>query len=130
MLAQKDWSAALALEKRMYLRLGEVQELTGEMADAMSRQDRVSVQMFLSMRQEQINELREIKDLLRKQCRALPPEDGERLRSVLSGTRRETGEGEALSTQVDRTRALLERVLQADQALSRRMGGKKSFYDG
>ena len=96
----------------------------------MSRQDRVSFQMFLSMRQEQINELREIKDLLRKQCRALSPEDGERLRSVLSGTRRETGEGEALSTQVDRTRALLERVLQADQALSRRMGGKKSFYDG
>ena len=130
MLAQKDWSAALALEKRMYLCLSEVQELTGELTDAVNRQDQVSSQMFLSMRQEQINELREIKELLRKQCRTLPAEDGERLRGVLSGAKQETGEGEALSAQVERTRALLERVLQADRALSRRLGGKKSFYGG
>ena len=34
----------------------------------------------------------------------------------------------ALSLQVERNRALLERTLQADKALSRRLAGRESFY--
>ena len=49
------------------------------------RQDQVSVRLFLSMRQEQINQLRDQKELLKKQCGGLPKEEGDLLRQILSG---------------------------------------------
>ena len=36
--------------------------------------------------------------------------------------------GEALLRQIQRNRALLERVQRVDQSVSRRLGGKNSFY--
>ena len=85
MLKKGDWTAALSVEKRMYLALSEVLETTESMLDAVERQDQVSVRMYLNMRQEQVNQLRNCKDMLRKQCGALPKADGDLLRQVLSG---------------------------------------------
>lgn len=112
----------------MYRALSEVQDITRELLDAVDRQDQVSVRLFLSMRQEQINQLRDQKELLKKQCGGLPKEEGDLLRQILSGKKPAGVEGEALSLQVERNRALLERTLQADKALSRRLAGRESFY--
>ncbi len=92
------------------------------------RQDQVSVRLFLSMRQEQINQLRDQKELLKKQCGGLPKEEGRS--AAPDPVREKTGGsgGEALSLQVERNRALLERTLQADKALSRRLAGERVFY--
>lgn len=128
MLSKRDWDAAAALERKMYLELTEVQDLTAELSSALDRRDQVSAQMFLGMRQEQINRLQEWKELLRKQCAALPREDGERLRQVLSGQRKEEGDGRVLSALVNKNRALLDRVIQADRRLNRRLAGGRSFY--
>ena len=68
------------------------------------------------------------KELLKKQCGGLPKEEGDLLRQILSGKKPAGVEGEALSLQVERNRALLERTLQADKALSRRLAGRESFY--
>ena len=58
---------ALALERKRYTALTEVMELTEELSQAFQRQDQVSVQMFLRMRQEPVNQLREYQALERKQ---------------------------------------------------------------
>ena len=128
MLSKQELDAALAAERAMYRALSEVQDITRELLDAVDRQDQVSVRLFLSMRQEQINQLRDQKELLKKQCRGLPKEEGDLLRQILSGKKPAGVEGEALSLQVERNRALLERTLQADKALSRRLAGRESFY--
>ena len=128
MLSKQELDAALAAERAMYRALSEVQDITRELLDAVDRQDQVSVRLFLSMRQEQINQLRDQKELLKKQCGGLPKEEGDLLRQSLSGKKRGGVEGEALSLQVERNRALLERTLQADKALSRRLAGRESFY--
>ena len=128
MLKKGDWTAALSVEKRMYLALSEVLETTESMLDAVERQDQVSVRMYLNMRQEQVNQLRNCKDMLRKQCGALPKADGDLLRQVLSGGPAGDPEGEELCRQVRRNRDLLERTVQADRRVSRRLGGKGSFY--
>ena len=128
MLSKQELDAALAAERAMYRALSEVQDITRELLDAVDRQDQVSVRLFLSMRQEQINQLRDQKELLKKQCGGLPKEEGDRLRQILSGKKPAGVEGEALSLQVERNRALLERTLQADKALSRRLAGRESFY--
>ena len=127
MLSKQELDAALAAERAMYRALSEVQDITRELLDAVDRQDQVSVRLFLSMRQEQIN-LRDQKELLKKQCGGLPKEEGDLLRQILSGKKPAGVEGEALSLQVERNRALLERTLQADKALSRRLAGRESFY--
>ena len=123
MLSKQELDAALAAERAMYRALSEVQDITRELLDAVDRQDQVSVRLFLSMRQEQINQLRDQKELLKKQCGGLPKEEGDLLRQILSGKKPAGVEGEALSLQVERNRALLERTLQADKALSRRLAG-------
>ena len=128
MLSKQELDAALAAERAMYRALSEVQDITRELLDAVDRQDQVSVRLFLSMRQEQINQLRDQKELLKKQCGGLPKEEGDLLRQILSGKKPAGVEGEALSLQVERNRALLERTLQADKALSRRLAGRESFY--
>ena len=128
MLSKQELDAALAAERAMYRALSEVQDITRELLDAVDRQDQVSVRLFLSMRQEQINQLRDQKELLKKQCGGLPKEEGDLLRQIRSGKKPAGVEGEALSLQVERNRALLERTLQADKALSRRLAGRESFY--
>ena len=129
MLKKGDWTAALSIEKQMYLALSEVLETTESMLDAVERQDQVSVHMYLNLRQEQVNQLRSYKELLQKQCRMLPKAEGDQLRQVLAGAPPGEPEGEDLCQQVRRNRNLLERTIQADQRLSRRLGGKHSFYE-
>ena len=52
MLDDRHFSAASAVQRKMYVLLTEVSELTDQLSQAVDRQDQVSVRMFLSMRQE------------------------------------------------------------------------------
>lgn len=129
MLSQQVLSAASAAERQMYLALTEVEDLTQELAQAIDRQDQVSVRLFLSLRQEQIDRLTEQKALLRRQCSQLPAEDAALLRGILSGTPPSPcPEAEELLRQVERNRILLERVLRADRRSNQRLCGGASFY--
>ena len=123
-------AAALATERKRYTTLTEVMELTKELSDAFQRQDQVSVRLFLSMRQEPINQLREYRVIQRKRCAALPDEEGEVLWKVLTG--QGSGDGseqlQALEKLVGQNRNLLDRVQEADRQVSMKLGGKKSYY--
>ena len=130
MLSQEVLSAAAAVEKKMYLALCEVEELTMELAQAVDRRDQVSVRMFLSLRQEQVDRLQEQKALLNKQCAQLPDQDGTLLNQLLNAKEPPPCAGaEELLRQVQRNRLLLERILRADRQASRRLGGAGSFYE-
>lgn len=121
--------AAMAVERKQYTALTEVMELTEELSQALQRQDQVSVQMFLSMRQESINRLREYRSLLERQCAVLSPEEGKTLRQLLSGEGGDTSQaGKSLERLVGQNRNLLEKILHADIWISKQLGGKKSFY--
>lgn len=120
---------ALALERRRYTALSEVMELTEELSQALQRQDQVSVQMFLRMRQEPVNQLREYQALERKQQAELPEEDARNLKELLSGDGvGQTPQAQSLVRLAGQNRDLLERVLRADRQISVKLGGKKSFY--
>lgn len=120
---------ALALERKRYTALTEVMELTEELSQALQRQDQVSVQMFLRMRQEPVNQLREYQALERKQQAGLTEEDAQSLKELLSGDGMgQTPQAQSLARLAGQNRDLLERVLRADRQISVRLGGKKSFY--
>ena len=129
MLSSHTISAAAAVEKTMYLALSEVEELTAELTQAVERRDQVSVRMFLSLRQEQIDRLTAQKALLRRQCDQLPPQEASLLQALLTEKDPPPCPGtEELLRQVQRNRTLLERVLRADRQVSRKLGGNASFY--
>ncbi len=128
MLKQQSVMAALGVERRMYASLCEVMDLTEQLSDAIMRKDQVSVSLFLNLRKDQINDMLIYKQTLEKQCSELPAEDGKRLEALLAG--REIGEEHelVLCEQVKKNRSLLERTIGADKQVSKRLGGKKSFY--
>lgn len=127
MLSKQELDAALAAERAMYRALSEVQDITRELLDAVDRQDQVSVRLFLSMRQEQINQLRDQKELLKKQCGGLPKEEGDLLRQILSGKKPAGVEGEALSLQVERNRSAVRADASGGQGSEQAAGGERVF---
>ncbi len=131
MLNDQTLAAATAIQRKMYSSLTEVADLTDQLSQAVDRRDQVSVQMFLSMRQEEINQLSSCKAILQRQCAELPPEDGALLNQILTGKTSQSPTspaGQVLLQQVEKNRTLLERVCRADQAVSRRLGGPTSYY--
>lgn len=113
----------------MYAVLSEFLDTTSELSDALQRQDQVSFQLYLNMRQESVNQLSEYKEALKKQCLDLSPAEGELLRTILSGGDAPSdGNVKKLSEQVHKNRGLLDRAVQADRVINQRLGGKKSFY--
>lgn len=122
-------AAALATERKCYAALTEVMELTQDLSDAVQRQDQVTVQMFLSMRQEPINQLKEYRSLQRKRCASLPEEESAALWKVLTGKGGDgTDQLQELEKLVGQNQSLLERIQQVDRQVSVKLGGKKSFY--
>ena len=131
MLSNQTLATATAIQRKMYTSLTEVADLTDQLSQAVDRRDQVSVRMFLSMRQEEIDQLTNCKAILHRQCAELPPEDGALLHQLLTGKVSQpptSPDGQALLQQVERNRTLLERVCRADQAVSRRLGGPTSYY--
>lgn len=115
--------------RSMYTALTELLELTNELSEAIQRQDQVSVQLFLSMRQEPLDRLRVCDTRLRRLCSLLPAAEGAELRQVLNGQGSGTAATQGLERTVRQNRQLLEQITRIDERLNRRMGGKKSFYE-
>ena len=131
MLTKQNFSSACATLRSMYTSLVEVEELTQELSGAVSRQDQVSVRMFLSMRQQEIQRLTDCHAILRRQCAQLSPQDGALLRDMLTGACANppaTPEAQPLLHQAEKNRAVLQRIIGADQRISQRLAGPDSFY--
>lgn len=130
MLTPEHFSRAMATEKAMYRALTDLEELTGELAQAANRNDRVSLRMYLSLRQEPLEQLAQHKAALDRQCASLPEADGRMLRELLNQPSPPACPGsEELVRQVARTRALWERVVRADRQISLKLTGSSSFYN-
>lgn len=129
MLTDQVLAQAIAVEKEMYRALTELEELTQELAQAVSRGDKVSIQMFLSMRRDSLNQMARHQASLRRQYTSLPAADARLLRALLEDASPPACAGsEELVRQAARNRAVLERIVRADQKISRHLAGNASFY--
>ena len=110
------------------LRLMEVSDLTGQIAQALDRRDEVSITVLLSMREDPLRRLTELEQDLRSHLLTLPPEDAIRARELLDGAAAETEEEGRVRDCSAQFRRLLESVTAQDRQISLRMGGQRSFY--
>ena len=129
MLTDQVLSQVTAVEKKMYRALTELEELTQELAQAVSRGDKVSIRMFLSMRRDSLNQMAQHQAFLRRQYADLPAADARLLRALLEDVSPPACAGsEELVRQAARNRAILERIVRSDQNISQHLAGNASFY--
>ena len=116
--------------KRLQLRsLNETEDLTKQLSKAIERNDRVSVEMLLSMRQGPIQELEELEAGVEGYLRSLPWESAVRGGAILRGVPAEEPAEEELCLLVTAYRRKLASVIEMDKRISLRLNGKKSFYN-
>jgi hypothetical protein len=122
-------SDALIISKYIDGLLHEVLDLSGQLMQALDRNDRVSVQMLLQMRAEPVSKLKVEDQALRDLCSQAPtPEDRKHLASLLNG---DTPSGDQEKALVDLSAAnarQMKKVLELDRRLNRRVSREKSVY--
>ena len=97
-MTKGDWLDLTVLERKKYNQLSEVMDLSRQLGEAMDRNDQVSLRMLISMRQEPILQLEELKRAIEIKRGSLAPEDQARVAALESGAEPRE-EGEALARQ-------------------------------
>lgn len=127
-MTENAWMDLTVLERKKYNYLGEVMDLTEQMAQTLDRNDQVSVRMLLAMRQDPILHLEEVSRTGKARQESLSSEDQERVASLLAGAEPRGSEERMFLEQAGKTRRLLERVVELDRRISLRLAGDHSFY--
>ena len=127
-MTKDDWLELTVLERKKYNYLVELQDLTGQLAENLDRNDQVSVRMLVAMRQDPVRLLAEVDNSGKIRLAALSEEDRRRAEELLKeGQPRDDGERIFLE-QAQKTRRLLEQVVAMDRRVSMKMAGENSFY--
>ena len=114
--------------KRAYTALNEALDLTRQLADAVDRDDRIAVQMLVSMRQEPTDKLSGAHQALEQQRQSLPAADAARLAAILKGGEAETEEEAPLAGQVGANQRILKQLVDLDRVVNRKLAREKSIY--
>ena len=113
--------------RRIYNALGEVADLSKQIAEALDRNDSVAVRVLLAMREEPILTAQLSREVLQQQINEV--EDGERLRELLNGAEAKTAEEAGLAAQVAMNARLLKQVQEMDRGLNQKITRDKSVYE-
>ena len=114
--------------KRIYTALNETYDLTRQLAEAVDRNDPVTVQMLVAMRQEPVERLRRGQQVLDQLKAALPPEAQGPMEELLKGTGTPAPEEAALANQAAINQRLLKQLVDLDRIVNRKVTREKSIY--
>lgn len=121
----EDWVKLLVQLKKRYSLLIQIDDLTQQMSDALNRDDEVSFQMLLSMRQEPILYLKESDKILLDLKSELPQNIVKRWQE-LENNAEPIGQEETLfKQQINQNRRLLERLVPFDNRILTVLKNKK-----
>lgn len=116
--------------QRNYMHMTEIERITRELGNALSSNDRESVQLLLKMRQSEMDLASEVKQEIQMFLRSAGDEK-ERLLSWLQGEAKEMPESfeekkiVELSSQLQQ---ITRRVVEVDERINSRLAGKDSYY--
>lgn len=122
----------LKLEQKNYTELVEIERLTKELADVLSRNDRDSVQLLLEMRQNEMDRASETKHKIYVILEAVDSEERKKMAPLLNGCEPKESDNETAQRIVSVSRqmkSVLERIITVDKVISRKLAGKDSFYE-
>lgn len=118
---------AYAQARRISQLLNEILDLTRQLADAVDRDDKVSIQMLLSMRQTPINQLKQADQTLAELCATLPSAASVQGEDPMA---QQTSEKmPPLPEQLASNQRLLKQVRELDEAVNRKLARENSVYN-
>lgn len=121
----------LTMQQRNCVQMLEIEKLTKEISDALSRSDMESAQLLLGMREDEMVKAYESRHGIQAVLDAVDIKTREELRALLNGTERaaledfESKKIFELGRQIQKT---LERTIELDKAVSCKLAGKDSYY--
>ena len=120
--------------QRKYNHMTEVCRLTAEIEGALQRDDRVSTQMLIEMRQVEIEGLQQSDKALQLVIESTPEDMRQWLNKAVSGT---VSQDEAYDTEENlilrvagNIRGEWEKTMRIDRHVNQRLAGADSFYQG
>lgn len=129
---EKPIKDALVLMKRTGNLLNEVEDLTRQIAQSVDRNDKVSMEMLVAMREEPLQTLQITDQALRDQLADLPDrEAAAKLAGMLNGgspVQAEAPLQKLLCEQVAVNRRRLQQVIELDRRVNQRLAGAQSVY--
>lgn len=132
MVDEKSVMDALVQMKRTGNLLNELLDLTQQLGQAIDRNDQVSVQMLIAMREEPLGKLQATDQALRDQIEAIADrESAAQLASMLNGglpAEESDRTQQTLCSQVAANNRRLKQVMDLDRVLNQRMAREQSAY--
>lgn len=110
----------------------EIERITQEIGESLSRNDRTSVQLLLGMRQEEMDKADIHERNIRCLISVLPPSETTQVRDWLIGNDVHKPAGLVAERLVERGKNLQfvkKRVVEMDRHISTRLAGKDSYYN-
>ena len=119
----------LVLTKRIGNLLNEIMDLSQQMAEAVDRNDEVTVGMLISMRSEPLEKLKTAQHALHTQMEALAgSEDGERIAALFKGGTAIGDTEEALAKQAALNSRQYDKVIALERVLNKKITRDKSIF--
>lgn len=124
-------SEILRRVQRNCVRMVEIERLTKELGDALSRNDQESAQLLMKMRQDEMERVSEIREEIRLLIQSAEVREGTKLRSWLAGEDTyqpdsfEAGKIIEFSKQIS---LVLNRTISIDKVINQKLAGKDSYY--
>jgi hypothetical protein len=117
--------------QKKYMFIVEIERITREMGDTLSRNDRESVQLLLGMRQDEMNKADVCTRNVECLISTLSPEESAQVREWLNGNGNRKPDSlmaEMLAEKGKSIQLALKRTIEADRYISIRLSGKDSYY--
>lgn len=130
--SELDMTKVMVLFQRRYNSIREVSRLTEELADALSRNDEISVTMVLEMRADELGRFDDCTGELWRMCEHAGCETVQKMRRLITADPAETAgespEEKKIYEIRRKTQAVIDQLRVADERLNRKVAGKKSYY--
>ena len=124
-------SEILIRVQRNYVHMVEIERLTKDMADSLSRNDQESVELLLKMRGEEMEQAGSTKQEIQTILEALDADEKEKFRSWLNGENKyepDCFEAMKIAELSGQTQQVLNRTISLDKVLNSKVAGKESYY--
>lgn len=117
--------------QRNYVHMVEIERLTKDLGDSLSRNDRESAELVLKMRGEEMEQAGATKREIQTILEAMDGEEREKMRSWLNGEKKyepDCFEAKKIAELGGQTQQVLKRTISLDKVLNSKIAGKKSYY--
>jgi hypothetical protein len=121
----------LKLMQKKYQSIVEIERITKDMGECLSRNDRTSVQMLLEMRQDEMDRVSTCEKNLDYLITALPREEMNQVLDWTKGNVNKKFENPFAQKLVEKGKNIqivLKRTIDIDRHISQKLAGKDSYY--